>query len=162
MPINEDYIISRVDGLRDGLELGCGYGDLMLRLLRLGFNVYGVDICGYCVEIANEKFRRYGYGDRCYKMSAESLSFPESSFDFIYVVISLHEMDLEKVARESYKVLRSNGLFIDIDWTPWARTGVHEKYLSIDDVREVFSRVGFIMREAFYDWDLEYILFMKH
>jgi len=161
MVINEDFIVYNIRGLKSGLELGCGYGDLLLKLLKMGFNIYGIDICGYCVDSANRIFRDHGFGERCYEMYAESLLFKDSIFDFIYVVISLHEMDLEKVARESYRVLKHKGLFIDIDWAPWADTGVYERYLSIDEVRKIFEDSGFIVREAFYDGDLEYILLEK-
>ena len=162
MMIKEDFITSNIKRLKNGLELGCGHGDLVLKLLKMGFNVYGIDICGYCVDRANEMFRRNGLGKRCYKMSAESLSFGDSIFDFIYAVISLHEMHLERVARESYRVLRDNGLFIDIDWAPWAITGAYERYLSIDEIERIFGELGFVVKEAFYDGDLEYILLMKH
>jgi ubiquinone/menaquinone biosynthesis C-methylase UbiE len=159
--IGEKYIESHIRNLKIGLELGCGYGGLMLKLLKAGFEVYGVDICEYCVNYANRVFRENGFDERCYVMNAESLSFPDNSFDFIYVIISLHEMNAEKVAREGFRVLKQRGIFIDIDWAPWANTGVSERYLDIEEVEKIFAEAGFIVKEAFYDGELEYLLFTK-
>ena len=160
--IEKEYVYVNIRELKRGLELGCGYGDFMLRLLKMGFDVYGVDICSYCVKYANNLFRDHGFSERCHVMDAESLSFHDDSFDFIYVIISLHEMDVKRVARENFRVLKEKGRFIDIDWAPWADTGAFEKYYSIEEVRQAFEYVGFTTREAFYEGDLEYILFKKN
>ena len=85
MVVNEDYIVSNIKGLRDGLELGCGYGDFILRLLKKGFNVYGVDTCSSCVEYANNLFRDEGFGERCYVMNAESLSHSMMNHSILYM-----------------------------------------------------------------------------
>ncbi len=160
--IKEEYVYANIRDLRRGLELGCGYGNFMLRLLKKGFDVYGIDICDRCVKHANDLFRDYGFGERCYVKNAESLSFHDNSFDFIYVIISLHEMNVRRVAKESFRVLRRRGRFIDVDWAPWASTGAFEKYYSIEEVRRIFEYIGFTAREAFYEDDLEYILFKKN
>ena len=76
-------------------------------------------------------------------------------------MISLHEMNIKKVAREGFRVLRRRRKFIVIDWAPWANTGVPERYYSIEEVRKIFEQIGFMTREAFYDADLEYILLKK-
>lgn len=159
--IDDKYIYMHLKGLKYGLELGCGYGDFMTKLLRIGYKVYGVDKCSYCIKYANRSFRNSGFNSLCYRMYAESLSFSDETFDFIYVITSLHEMNMEKAVREAYRVLRKGRLFIDIDWAPWADTGVPEKYLSIEELIEIFTSIGFRIRESYYRDEIEYMLCEK-
>ena len=159
--ISDEYIRIHIKGLKLGLELGCGYGDFMIKLLEEGYSVYGIDKCGYCIEYANRVFKERGFDKLCYKMSAESLLFSDAYFDFVYTIISLHEMSVKNAIKEVYRVLKRGGIFIDIDWAPWADTGVPERYLRIEELMEFLADTGFKMREAFYRDDLEYVLCKK-
>ncbi|MEK7766591.1 MAG: methyltransferase domain-containing protein, partial [bacterium] len=72
-----------------------------------------------------------------HQMSAESLDFPDGTFDFIVSVTALHHADLPRALAEVRRVLRPGGRFLSVDifayffgmrrqppWLTWLTTGV--------------------------------------
>ena len=103
---------------RKVLEVGCGTGNLMMFLSQHGYDVTGVDISSYAVEVCRKR------GLKAILSDAENLPFPQSSFD---VVISQHL--LEHLAnpirgiRESVRV--SRGGCIHIVPGHWSKDPTH-------------------------------------
>ena len=87
-----------------GVDLGCGTGFVSSQFTP--DSIIGVDISQKMVL----EYKRKGYiavlGD------VESLPFKASSFNFAVSSFSLHWVNLEKVFRETYRVLKKNGIFI--------------------------------------------------
>ena len=71
------------------LEIPCGTGRIYLELLKIGINVYGVDISKGMLEVLKEKAKRLGLTPRVYQADCKNFKlkhkfsliiFPYSSF----------------------------------------------------------------------------------
>lgn len=90
------------------LELGCGEGTNAVEVARHGAIVTGIDVSVEALRRA-----RQGAGKNhpitFLRMSAESMSFPDDSFDLVYGNAILHHVDLRRVCPEIARVLRPGG-----------------------------------------------------
>ncbi|MBI5241095.1 MAG: class I SAM-dependent methyltransferase [Elusimicrobia bacterium] len=106
------YCLSKAEvrtGL-DVLDIGCGRGELLYHLRRLGAVAVGTDYAGPAVKIAQETS-----GCRVVECDAKALPFPDHSFDrvfFIGVMDHLHRWELEACFREMKRVLRPEGFVV--------------------------------------------------
>jgi len=84
------------------LEIGCGTG-IDLRLFPENFQIYGVDLNDYALEIAKEKIPFANFK----KASITDLPFEDSSIDFVFTHQLLNYLDdeaLDKGIAEMYRV----------------------------------------------------------
>jgi SAM-dependent methyltransferase len=99
------------------LDLGCGHGMAAVVLARRGARVTALDLSyGYLDEArrraeANETAIFYVQSD------AEHLPFGDGSFDRIWGNAVLHHLDLTRVGREVFRVLRPEGVAVFCE--PW-------------------------------------------
>ncbi len=91
------------------LDIGCGRGDNLRRLIR-----YGADVCG--VE-PNEDRAREARSLAPVKVGVgESLPWEAESFDMIYISHVLHHAkDVDAVLRECFRCLRPGGVLFVIE-----------------------------------------------
>ncbi|MBF0137150.1 MAG: class I SAM-dependent methyltransferase [Magnetococcus sp. DMHC-1] len=105
-------------GLQPGdriLDVGCGKGFLLYEFTQAlpGLHVAGLDISQYAVDHAKEEikpFLQVGH--------ASHLPFPDQSFDFVYSMITLHNLycfDLDRAIREIERVGRGTRKFISVE-----------------------------------------------
>lgn len=84
------------------LDVGCGTGVNSIELKKRGFECTGIEIESQYVEQANQHIPAF-------QMSAQSLQFPDKSFDTILMVEVLeHLEDPEKAISEAARVARKN------------------------------------------------------
>ncbi len=89
------------------LDLGCGDGQLTLRLAATGARVTGVDASQEMVTAAR------GRGVPADHASAEQLPYPDHSFDAIFSNAALHWVrNHDAMLTEAHRVLRSGGRFV--------------------------------------------------
>jgi ubiquinone/menaquinone biosynthesis C-methylase UbiE len=98
------------------LELGCGAGAGLLSLARTfpECNVTGLDPDPTSIALARQRIDDAGLGERVHaeEMRGEDLT-SEDAFDFIYVQISLHEMDdARTVLQNARRALNSDGTLL--------------------------------------------------
>ncbi len=92
------------------LEVGFGTGTDLLQFARGGARVTGVDLTPRSIEIARRRFEVYGLRGKFAIGDAESLSFPDSSFDVVYSFGVLHHTpDTDGAVREIHRVLKPGG-----------------------------------------------------
>jgi SAM-dependent methyltransferase len=88
------------------LDLGCGTGEVSAQLIRLGYEVWGLDIAEPMVRYARDRCRsnRFRVGDM------ERLPFPDDTFDAVVClgVIEYLAAD-DRALREIWRVLRPGG-----------------------------------------------------
>ncbi|MFH1351156.1 MAG: class I SAM-dependent methyltransferase [Pseudomonadota bacterium] len=107
----EDSIITLMDP-RPGdrvLDIGCGQGNHLLFLNRLGLNISGIDASPYMISRARERL-----GNRCFlkTAAAEDLPFDDNEFDLVILVNTLEFLDDPLQAlREAGRVAK-NKVFI--------------------------------------------------
>ena len=78
------------------LELGCGAGEGSVYFALQGADVVATDISGGMVAVVGRLAGKYGVNVTARKMTAETIEFPDSSFDIVYGNGVLHHVDFEK------------------------------------------------------------------
>jgi SAM-dependent methyltransferase len=100
------------------LDVGCGTGALAARLAEAGYETVGVDPSEGMLEVLRQRSPRV----RAVRASAESLPFPEDSFDVVLTVAVLHHIaDRDGVRRtlaEMVRVAKPSGRVLVWDHNP--------------------------------------------
>jgi ubiquinone/menaquinone biosynthesis C-methylase UbiE len=99
------------------LEIGCGTGYFSLNLMQAGVidHLTCTDISYGMVEALNANAERLGLADRvrATRADAESLPFPDASFDLVLGHAVLHHLpDLDRAFSEFRRVLRPGGRIV--------------------------------------------------
>lgn len=98
------------------LDVGCGPGELLLRLRQDGYDALGVDISQGMVDEASRLLRSRGFADGAERVSVgdiERLQFPDGTFDAVIAagVIEYQTGDA-KALHEMGRVLKPGGCLI--------------------------------------------------
>jgi len=119
------------------LDIGCGSGTNLLRLLRAGWQVTGVDYALEAVRRAKKKIQRAGFDADVLYGDVTRIQFPADCFDLIYDIGCFHSLNTR--SRELYRANLSNwlahgGTFLLYghlnDHTDETRSGITEEELS--------------------------------
>lgn len=95
------------------LEIGCGTGTDLVQFARGGAMVTGVDLTPRSIEIARQRFKVFDLSGDFAIGDAESLTFPDETFDVVYSFGVLHHTPgTETAVDEVYRVLRPGGRVI--------------------------------------------------
>jgi SAM-dependent methyltransferase len=135
------------------LDIGCAkgffVGDLMQEIP--GLKAVGIDVSGYALTKAKKDIQGY-----LYLSSADKLPFPDNSFDAVFAINTLHNLDrdscikalreINRVAKfpektfvqvDAYHSLKDRALFED--WMLTAKT-----YCTPDEWLSLFDEAGYI------------------
>jgi ubiquinone/menaquinone biosynthesis C-methylase UbiE len=99
----------------DALELGCGTGFFLLNLMQAGVISRGhvTDISPGMVKAAQRNATSLGFAVAGRVADAESIPYPDESFDLVVGHAVLHHIpDVELALREVLRVLRPGGRFV--------------------------------------------------
>lgn len=113
------YFYSRIcenrSGKISGLELGCGSGEMTIRLKKLGLDIYGLDISPEMLEKAYKKALQNRLQIRFLEGSCVDFEF-KTNLDFIIAPIDcfsyVEKSDLEKTFQNASAHLKSGGVFM--------------------------------------------------
>ena len=95
------------------LEIGVGAGTDHLQWARAGLHCHGVDLTQAAIETTRAQLALHGFSSELQRLSAESLPFPDASFDLVYSWGVIHHAERpEAIVREIRRVLRPGGQFI--------------------------------------------------
>jgi ubiquinone/menaquinone biosynthesis C-methylase UbiE len=100
---------------RRALELGCGTGFFLLNLKQAGVLDQGcvTDLSPGMVEVAKRNAEQLGFSIEGRVADAESLPYPDDSFDLVVGHAVLHHIpDVGLALREVLRVLRPGGRFV--------------------------------------------------
>lgn len=101
-------MIRGIDG-KKVLDVGCGTGRLVKKLLERNAIVTGIDVSEEMLKIARKKFKTSEFIEE----DAEKLSFKDDSFDIVTAsFLIVHLKNLRKFFDEAYRVLKPGGVFI--------------------------------------------------
>ena len=89
------------------LELGCGTGYFTRELARSGADITAIDVSPDLLEIAMTNCSAPNV--RYQIQNAYALSYPDAMFDSVVGSSVLHHLEIEKAAREIYRVLKPAG-----------------------------------------------------
>jgi len=109
--------------LQLGLDVGCGDGVLLHRLLRTGNRAIGVDVSLDGLQLAKQEIRRRRPGAlELVQASAEHLPFESGRFDYVLATELIeHVLDPQRAVEELSRMLRPDGLLVMT--TPHGRAG---------------------------------------
>jgi SAM-dependent methyltransferase len=107
-----EYVLDKLKGTEKVLELGCGYGRVLLRLLGKSEKVVGIDTSYASLLMACELT---GNISSCglIEMDAAELGFRKDSFDAVVCIqngISAFSVNQRKLVEESVRVIRPGGI----------------------------------------------------
>ena len=95
---------------KDVLEIGCGTGVHTRLLAAAGAKVTAVDLTPTAVELTTQRLTLAGLVADVLEADAESLPFPDGSFDFVWSWgVIHHSADTSRVIAEIARVLRPEG-----------------------------------------------------
>ena len=110
------------------LDIGCGPGFFTINLSKLGHDVTGIDISREMVIVAKENAEEQGLKCDFKVMNANSLEFPDNTFDLIINrVVTWTLPDLYECYREWRRVLAPNGRLIVFDANHYANVFSEER-----------------------------------
>ncbi len=109
-PFIEKYARFEESMGRDVLEVGIGAGTDAERFARAGARVTGIDLTEQGVALARRRFELAGLSGGFRRADAESLPFPDESFDLVYSWgVIHHSPDTAAAALEMVRVCRRGG-----------------------------------------------------
>ncbi len=140
------------------LDIGCGTGELALRLAHCQWQVFAMDLCEPMLHQALAKLN--GERSRVHLTvgDSEHLPFADHTFDLLTCANSFHHYPHQPaVVREMFRVLRPGGRLLLLDGWPehlWGRLlydvivtrleGSKVRHRKAHDVRQLFEEAGFI------------------
>ena len=101
------------------LDVATGSGNAAIAAARLGCDVVGIDYVPALLDRARVRAEAEGFTIEFVEGDAESLPFPDDSFDAVTTVLgSMFAPDHERAAAELVRVCRSGGVIANVSWTP--------------------------------------------
>ena len=96
---------------RTVLDLGCGSGANTALLALRGAHVYALDLSPDLITLARRRIavNQIEAPVDFLVGSAHEIDVPEASIDVVFGIAILHHIDMEKTARETWRVLRPGG-----------------------------------------------------
>ncbi len=95
------------------LEIGVGAGTDHVQWARAGALCHGVDLTQAAIDTTRAHLAHHGLSSALQRLSAESLPFPDASFDLVYSWGVIHHAERpEAIVKEILRVLQPGGEFI--------------------------------------------------
>jgi len=124
------------------IDLGCGTGSttLMLKQAFPEAEVVGLELSPYMLVVAGMKAQKAGLNIQWLHSKAESVAFPDASFDLVAASFLFHETPpavSRAILRESFRLLKVGGQVVILDGsqktlrqTPWLTDMLEDPYIN--------------------------------
>jgi len=124
------------------LDLAGGTGDVAFRMARRGAEVLVTDINPDMLEVGVERARRRGIeGLAWQEENAESLSFPDRSFEAVTIAFGIRNVThIDRALAEAHRVLKTGGRFFCLEFSQTRWPGFREAYARYS--RTLVPRIG--------------------
>ncbi len=149
------------------LELACGGGRLILRLLHEGFQVDGVDSCSFLLDVLTRKAQNAGLTPVLHHQRLESIDLPESSYKLVYIPLGSFQLvsdrELAELAiHKYYKLLEPGGRLVVALFLPWTHDHLDTGgWQIIRDVKLSIKNQRYVEREATVHDPVEQLILAK-
>jgi ubiquinone/menaquinone biosynthesis C-methylase UbiE len=115
------------------LDLGCtiGHNTGAWKDVYPQAEVHGIDVAAPCLRYGHARAEAQSRGIHFHQMNAESVEFPDASFDVVFSSMFLHEVPrkgIEKVFREAHRLLRPGGLMLHMELPPNSQLSPYEAF----------------------------------
>jgi len=124
-----DFLLKHVPAkCENALEIGCGTGAFARQLARCCRRVIGIDLSAEMIRVARSRSSRIENLE--FELAnAMSWSFPQSHFDFICSIATLHHLEQRELLPKIKAALRPGGVFVLLDLV--ASSGLRERMLDV-------------------------------
>ena len=109
-----EFVLSKIMQTDTVLELGCGYGRVIKRLMRQAKAVIGIDTSQESLRLA-QAFLDHSTMVKLFAMNAIDLGFRDQQFDVVFCIqngISAFQVDQRKLIQEAIRVTRQGGIVL--------------------------------------------------
>lgn len=120
-------------GNKQILEVGCGVGIDLIRFVREGAAVTGVDLSEVAIDLASQNFRHNHLEGKLQVMNGEALKYADKSFDMVYChgVLGYTANPIEMVS-EIQRVLRHEGQAIIMVYNAYSWLNALSKIMKVE------------------------------
>ena len=124
------------------LDLAGGTGDVAFRMARRGAEVVVTDINPDMLEVGIERAKRRGVEGLVWQEeNAESLSFPDRSFEAVSIAFGIRNVThVDRALAEAHRVLKTGGRFFCLEFSQTRWPGFREAYSRYS--RSLVPRIG--------------------
>ena len=149
------------------LELACGGGRLILRMLHDGFQVDGTDSCSFLLDVLARKAKNGGLTPTLHHQRLESIDLPESSYKLVYIPLGSFQLVSDREIAELallkyYKLLEPGGQLVVALFLPWTHDNLDTGgWQIIRDVKLQIKNQRYVEREATIHDPVEQIILAK-
>ena len=112
----------------NALEIGCGTGAFARQLAKRCRHVTGIDLSAEMIRVARSRSSRFENLEFVLA-DAMSWSFPQSHFDFICSIATLHHLEQRELLPKIKDALKPGGVFVLLDLV--ASSGMTERMLDV-------------------------------
>lgn len=120
---------------RQGLEIGCGSGDLAIAVVETGLceALDAFDVAAGALTLAADKAAAKGLTSiNFFAADANSVTLPEKRYDFVYASHSLHHIEnLEGLFSQVARLLTPDGIFFAHDYIGPSRMQYEDSHLAL-------------------------------
>ena len=105
-----EFVLKYINLSDKVLELGCGYGKVLQKLIGKARKIVGIDTSQESIQLARELIKDKSL--ELYEMNAVNLEFADGEFDVVLCIqngISAFPVDKQKLINEAIRVCRSGG-----------------------------------------------------
>ena len=110
-----DFLLKHVpQNCEDALEIGCGTGAFARRLAERCKRVIGLDLSSEMIRVARSRSSQF---DNLEFQLADAMTwdFPESQFDFVCSIATLHHLEQRELLLKIRDALRPRGVLVVLD-----------------------------------------------
>lgn len=107
------FSLGNINGKRV-LDVGCGQGEYLVTMAKMGAIVSGQDLCGESIKICKEKLDDAQVSGNLIAGDATKLQFPDECFDCVFSSDFFEHISLDQkrmVVKEVFRVLKPGGRF---------------------------------------------------
>lgn len=119
MKIRNDYVISILKNKSKKnpriLDVACGTGDLVIELLKMGYDAYGLDFTEAMIKKAQNHARKEKLPEEKFFVESFFRWNPDKKFDLISAngfIPYISENQLQEFIQKSYRCLNKNGVLV--------------------------------------------------
>ncbi|MCK4695379.1 MAG: class I SAM-dependent methyltransferase [Candidatus Cloacimonetes bacterium] len=106
-----EFVLKHIEPADIVLELGCGYGRVLKKLIGKARKVVGIDTSKESLQLARDILGK-NKSLELYEMNAINLKFEDGEFDIVFCIqngISAFHVDRQQLIKEAVRVTRSGG-----------------------------------------------------
>jgi len=113
--LSEAFAFAEVKPGMKVLDVGCGRGEILRHVTRLGARAYGVDYAEVAVKLSREATKDEAAPIGVYRTDAKHLPYPDDTFDRVLmfdVVEHLYPWELDASLHDIYRALKPGGMIV--------------------------------------------------